>query len=105
MSRLSQLIKTEYFRILERSHMSTPAKNTQQKLKEAIRLELKTIMAEVTAKHPEIEAKLETVRKGLISAGKFTQRGDATSDRASRLEVRIPVKTVSEITDVPIDEL
>lgn len=105
MSRLSQLIQTEYFRILERNEMSKNVKNTAQKLKEAVRAEVKTIMAEATAKSPEIEGKLEVMRQGLIKAGKFTDKADGTMQRTPRLEVRIPAKTVSEFINIPLDEL
>ena len=78
---------------------------TEQKVKAAIKENLKSRMEAVKKKETEIDTKLEEVRQELLKAGRIRDYGGATNEKGARPECRIPVETISRLIGHPVNEL
>jgi hypothetical protein len=81
--------------------------NRSRRLHNMIREEVETIVKEVEEKRPQIDSKLESMRKELIKNGGLNIRevGSARNDIAARPEKRIPLASVAKVIDIPVNEL
>ena len=77
----------------------------EKQLRESIKARVRTLLESVEENAPEIEQKLEEVRQELLKAGRIVDYGGAKNHRAARPECRIPIETVSNLIDVPVNEL
>ncbi len=79
----------------------------ENKITTLIKEEFGNMVKNTTKNSSNIASKLETVRKNLLRDGKISihERGSASNSLAARPERRISLETVSNITDIPINEL
>lgn len=79
----------------------------QMTLVNEVKQELLSILKEATERTDAISKKLEDLRQSLIKDGKITlrERGSARNDIGSLPERRIPLHTVCELIDIPMNEL
>ena len=72
-----------------------------------VKTEFQKMMSEAADRGKEIGKKLNDLRETLIKEGKINwlNKGSGTVTRAAIAERRIPIATVSELIDVPINEL
>lgn len=79
----------------------------QMTLVNEVKQELLSILKEATERTDTISKKLEDLRQSLIKDGKITlrERGSARNDIGSLPERRIPLHTVCELIDIPMNEL
>jgi hypothetical protein len=71
-------------------------------LNKIINEEIQKLVEESEKKAPEIAKKLETLRKKLIPA--MTRR-ESDGEVLNRLEKRVQMQTVSELLEIPVNEL
>jgi hypothetical protein len=79
--------------------------SSKAKLEQLIREEYKTLFKEAAEKAPEVDKALEKLRKKLLpEMVSYTTLGTEVLG-GSRPHKRIHIKSVSEILDIPINEL
>lgn len=109
MGKLTECIRSEHLKLLEKVDTSrAAAKRIQEsKVRRLIKEEFDAVLGEIAENAPEIGTKLETMRKKLIADNRFSilERGGANHLRGSRPERRIPLESVSRMIDVPVDNL
>jgi hypothetical protein len=99
-------IKKAHLQLIEKAEAGK-ARALSENLNKLIKEEFKELMAEAEKRSKEISTKLEDLRKTMIKEGKITLAltGSGSPTRVGLPERRIPLQTVSEILDIPINEL
>jgi len=104
--RISSLIRNEHLKMLAKTR-----EGHRGAMKEAVdrivKTEYQKMMKEAEERSEAISKKLEELRKTLLKEGQITERekGSGNVTKGSLPERRIPLATVSELLDVPINEL
>lgn len=103
MSILNRIIEQEMKRLNEKKNRAI----LENKVNSMIQEEIESMVEEVQEQASDIRSKLETIRKNLIKDGVISEMetGSGRNNVAARPEKRIPLEIVSEIADIPINEL
>lgn len=78
-----------------------------ESFKNVVRNEFKLMLKEAAENSGTVESKLETLRKKFVKEGQIPSchLGSGTNNHAARPERRVPLATVSELIEVPVNEL
>ena len=98
------VLKKEHLKLVEKV---SKGKDTalKEQVRRIVKEEFDNFLEGSEKMREEIEKKLEGLRKTLIDEGKLSlrEKGSGRNDVGSLPERRIPIQTVSELIDVPIN--
>ena len=106
MPKLSALIRNEHLKMLVKTQEGQRGA-VLETVNRVVKTEYQKMMKEAEDRAESINKKLEELRKTLLKEGQITNRdmGSGTVMKAALPERRIPIATVSELLDIPINEL
>lgn len=106
MGKVSSIIKNGHLNLLEKTN-NAKKKAITETIDSLIKEEYDKLQKEAEKRSDEIGKKLEELRKTLVKEGQITlrERGSARQSIRAIPERRIPIATISEILDIPINEL